>query len=563
MENENSNEKNNENSFIIKGVDKNSLSEESKQIIKKIPSIDFTYICKKCKNIPKLDIEYNKSNIDNLKSYEFIGKIYFRECNYSIELNEDNIDKIDLNLEKVPINKLKEENFMNINQFPNFINNNDNFLNFDSFDDFNKYIEVYKHYLFTKAIIGSYNLHDTKNDKIFTLFENLLFIGFYGYGTKYEYENSIAIKNFSFDKFYKYIKEYSSRLSKLVNINTINIKDLDIFHINGGDDNLYALFSYYKDNINSKGCYVLKYEDFLDKSFDAKKCMDYCREINNIPNENKKNVLFREKDEYLEDIISLGENKYLVRKEKRAFFNVRFDDSRVYTYIFDEKKNEYIIEEQKFDNNIEIEKISIFKKQKILVETINNLYIYEYNIENNNIKFNLIKKFAIKSNENFREMRGKINLFEAKNGDIIYYYPSSLIVISPVTYQIKTIVKLNAQICLEQLNKDLISVDDLWKFDFTSLCFDINKIKLIRINSLDKRATYYLNKNNNICLTKKGHNYYIMDLKSKKIMLSREIDNTIIKNEQVFIFNKKEKIFGISLNYSNEEKELMIFQLKL
>ena len=54
-----------------------------------------------------------------------------------------------------------------------------------------------------------------------------------------------------------------------------------------------------------------------------------------------------------------------------------------------------------------------------------------------------------------------------------------------------------------------------------------------------------------------------MELKSKKIILSREIDNTIIKNEEVFIFNKKEKLFGLCLKYSNDEKELMIFQLKL
>ena len=99
------NENNNKNSFIVKGVDINLLSEEYKPIIKLIPSIDFTYICKKCKQIPKIDIEYNKYNIDNLKNEEYIRKIYFKECNHSIVLNEDNIDNIESNLEKVPLNK--------------------------------------------------------------------------------------------------------------------------------------------------------------------------------------------------------------------------------------------------------------------------------------------------------------------------------------------------------------------------------------------------------------------------------------------------------------------------
>lgn len=549
----------NKNSFTKKGVDINLLSEEYKKIIKQIPSIDFTYICKKCKNIPKINIEYCKYKNNNLTSGEYIGKILFNECNYSITLNEDNIDNNELNLEKVSLTKLKEENYMNINQWRN---NNDNFINFESLDNLNQYIKVYYDYLNIKAIIESYNLHDTKNDKIFTLFENLLLIGFYGYGTIYEYENSIVIKQFSLDKFYMYAKEYFLRFNKLVNINTINIKNTDVIHIDG-DENLYALIPYYKDNINYRGCFISKYENFLDKSFDAKKCIDYCHKINSIPKEKKKNILFREEDEYLEDIISLGENKYLIRKERRKFFNVRFDDSRVYTYIFDDQKNEYIIEKIKFDNDkdIEIEKINLFKKNKILVETAYNLYIYEFNNENNNVKFKLIKKFEITSDEKFRDMRGKKSLIEANNGDIIYYYPSKLVVISTITYQIKTIIKLNGHIFLEQISKNLLCIDDIWKFDFSSLCLDINKIKLIRVNSIDKKNSYYLN--NNICLEKRSNNFYILDLKLKKIIISRQIDDINIKNTKVFIFNKKENIFGIFLIYNNDEEELMIFQFKL
>lgn len=158
-------------------------------------------------------------------------------------------------------------------------------------------------------------------------------------------------------------------------------------------------------------------------------------------------------------------------------------------------------------------------------------------------------------------MRGKKSLIESKNGDILYYFPSKIIVISPITYQIKTVIKLKGTILLEQLDKNLLKIDDLWTFDFTCLCLDINKIKLIRVNNIDLGYSYYFNKN--ICMKKKSNSYYILDLKSKKIIISRQIDDINIKRTEVYIFNKKEKIFGICLEYNDNEKELMVFQLKL
>ena len=170
-------------------------------------------------------------------------------------------------------------------------------------------------------------------------------------------------------------------------------------------------------------------------------------------------------------------------------------------------------------------------------------------------------KYDIISDVKYRDLRGQLSLIEANNGDIIYYYPSKLVVISTNTYQIKTIIILKGAIFLKQINKHLLNVNDIWTFDFTSLCLDINKIKLVRINNIDNVVSYYLN--NNICLKKKGNSYCILDLKLNKIIISREIDYTNIKDEEVFIFNKKENIFGICLNYYNDEKELMTFQFKL
>ena len=353
-----------------------------------------------------------------------------------------------------------------------------------------------------------------------------------------------------------YVKEYSLRL-RLLNINIIDIKKMDIHKVYG-DENLYALIPYYRDNY--KGIYILKYQSFLDKSFDIQKCIDYCYEIDSIPEENKKNILSREKGEYLLDIISLGEKRYLIRKEKREFalFNCRPDDSKAYTYCFDEPKKEYIIEKINLDKDIEIEKISLFKKNKVLIETIENLYLYEIINENNSLKFNLIKKFDIKSDEKYLDLRGEISLIEANNDDIIYYYPSKLLVISTINYQIKTTFKLNGFITLEQLNKNLIKIDDVFKMDLSALCLDMNKMSLVRINNLNG---YYLDKN--FWIKKEYNAIFIYDSKLKKIILSYQYDNNNLGYTKVFILNKKEKKFGIFFSYKNNENKFMIFQLKL
>ena len=46
-----------------------------------------------------------------------------------------------------------------------------------------------------------YNFGETKNNELFSLFEDLLQIGLYGFGTYYEYQNSIIIKEFLMEKF--------------------------------------------------------------------------------------------------------------------------------------------------------------------------------------------------------------------------------------------------------------------------------------------------------------------------------------------------------------------------
>ena len=202
----------NKNSFLKKGIKINNLSDKEKELINKIPHTDYTYICKYCKKIPRIEIVYNeeKENESNifleknfLTNKKYIVKINFKECKNSTTLNrlvnyDDYNDADFLGLIKVSLDKLREENFKNVNKRKNAIYQEE-YLNFDNINDFKEYLKVYKSFLNIKDKIKEYNINDTKNNKIFTLFENLLYVGFNGLGTKFEFENSIAIKEFTFD----------------------------------------------------------------------------------------------------------------------------------------------------------------------------------------------------------------------------------------------------------------------------------------------------------------------------------------------------------------------------
>ena len=55
----------NKNTFPKKRIEKNNLSDKDKELINKIPRIDYTYICKYCKKIPKIEIVYNEEKENN------------------------------------------------------------------------------------------------------------------------------------------------------------------------------------------------------------------------------------------------------------------------------------------------------------------------------------------------------------------------------------------------------------------------------------------------------------------------------------------------------------------
>ena len=72
--------------------------------------------------------------------------------------------------------------------------NPEKYLYFENVNNLKKYLNVYKSCLNIKDQIKEYNLGDTKNNKTFILFENLLYIGFNGLGIIFKFENSIIKK---------------------------------------------------------------------------------------------------------------------------------------------------------------------------------------------------------------------------------------------------------------------------------------------------------------------------------------------------------------------------------
>ena len=197
---ENTNIENNK--FIPKTIDLKLLSQKDQNIINNIPFIDYTYICTYCKKIPQIDIKYDK-NEGHIKAF------YLNECGKKIKIDNNNSNesgcniKLDINynfgLKKIPLEALYKENYMNINS--NKLLKNENKLPFETINELNEYLKVYKSYLNIREEMKKYNFGETKNNELFSLFEDLLKIGLYGLGTYNEYKNSIIIKEFLMEKF--------------------------------------------------------------------------------------------------------------------------------------------------------------------------------------------------------------------------------------------------------------------------------------------------------------------------------------------------------------------------
>ena len=544
----------NKNSFQKKGLEINNLTDKDKEIINKIPFIEYTYICKYCKKIPKIEIVYTEEKPDILYNKSFLSnkkriqKINFKECKYSTTLNAfqnyDDNETDFFGLEKVSLDKLKSENFMDINKQKDLINP-EKYLNFENMNKFNEYLNVYKSYLNIKGQIKEYNLGDSKNNKIFTLFENLLYIGFNGLGTKYEYENSIVIKEFTFDKFICYNKELPIKNElHFINIRNILFKDrVDLYNIN---NELYGIIPWKNGEYNTK-IYIVKYDLFLNKSFNVNEYLKYCRIDSVVPKELKKDFLNLPQIMFssIDNIIALEENVYIVR-----IFNL------LIKYSFDETSNEYLTENIILENeDNEFQELILLKNKIIFILTINYIYFYSYNKENKNLNFakKLSNIFGKKSHP-----KDSLNIIYLKNGKTLFYYINSAILIMlMITLEIQLVVKFNNSAYIHRINTKLLEFED---YSFISkeqkTYLDIYKTKLFEKERVYNRFNidgHFLN--NDIIISKGLNQILIKDRKTKNI------EYIYMGILEIFIFNKEENLFGLFI-YDDEKYKLIIYRKK-
>ena len=433
---------------------------------------------------------------------------------------------------------------MNINKKKDLINPEK--LNFQNINNFNEYLNVYKSYLNIKDQIKKYNLDDTRNNKVFTLFENLLYIGYNGLGTKFEFENSIAIKEFTFDKFIFYNKELAINDDiHFINIRNIIFKEsIELFNIN---NKLYGIKPW-KENAKNDKIYIVKYDSFLNEFYKVNEYLKYCFNDCVVPKELKKDFLNLPQELlffHVSNIIVLEENVYIVR-----IYNM------LIKYSFDEKRNEYLIDDFKVENkDNEFQELILLKNNIIFIMTIDYIYFYSYNKENKNLKFE--KKFTNIFGKKSHP-KDSLHIIYLNKGKILFYYiNTAILIISMINQQIQLIVKMNKNAYIHRINEKLLKFEDFSLFsNVKKTFFDINKEKLFEMESEFNEFNiddYCLN--NDIVIKNGLEGIEIKNRKTKKIEYFH------MGLLDIFIFNKKENLFGLYI-YDDEKYKLSIYKTK-
>ena len=541
--NENKNENNNfEKEFIPRNIDLKLLSQEDQNIINNIPYIDFTYICIYCKKIPKLDIKYDKEE-GHIKS------LCLEECGNKVKLDNSKSNepgahlKLDINnnfgLKKISLETLYKENYMSINS--NKILKKENKLPFETIKELNEYLKVYKSYLNIREEMKKYNFGETKNNELFSLFEDLLYIGLYGFGTYNEYKNSIIIKEFLLEKFKTFNKiQVLTNGLKLFRLNYVTFKKTaNVIHLK---DNIIAL-KYHNKDYNNKFCvlkYDLKSENFFDSNIHQK--YSEFHSYKDIPLEFRKNFILCNECLEFDKIFYFGKNEYLVQPQNKKF---------LYKFYFDENINEYLY--NKFDIKIEgdISNIFVLDNNDIVVITFSHVYIYTIDYGSNLL-------FCIKQFFDLNFPYQRPTLLKMKNGNFIINFPEKLIYFSK-SYEIISIFKI---IYIKSQFYDMIKLNNE-KIIFGNMgkSYHLN-IKTFKFSFFEIAEYVSFGINDNILGKTFSDSFSLFDYKlNKSIYIEKFGDPYYWLNSRFILLDRSKNIFGfISNNLSNTF--MKIYQIK-
>ena len=418
---------------IHKSISFSNLTIQEKKLISFIPSCKKIYLCKKCGKIPIIEITFLQGEIIFgiicLKHEEYWGYQKFIEClnikNYSSEY------------------KIKEKDL----------------LPFETKEDLDNYIKAAEIYFKLKDKIIQYN-DEIKDNHVFSFFENLLSLGLYGGGTKYEYLNSILFKDMDIFYFNSY-----NKIKELPNGKKFFLKS---------NEKIYDINDLYSNSIitklNSDSILIINKNIifFVDPTF--------------------KNTIIKKIDvselKIINQIISLQKNIYLIRGDEIKVFIIEINGKNYSINRFNPKE---IIEK----NQDKIYFINTLKhKAKNFSKNVNStqfillakkyLFLYEYSEYND---YYFLKEFLYIEYSNIDAFDKKPSFLELNNGDIIINKIRNLCCFDVVNWKIRAIInksKNHLDFFLSKFDKNHFFIYKDYMMNSFKLTYIVNRIEFCK-----------------------------------------------------------------------------------
>lgn len=483
----------------------NSLTENEKILISKIPKLNKTYVCSCCKEIPLITIK----NI--LNKFCFI-----KQCSKNkIIINE--IDKLlNSSLKLIDITISKNKKF--------------DLLPFESQGEFENFKKVAQSYFNIKDYILEMNNGDTKNNLVFSFFENLLSIGLYGTNTKFEYLNSVAIKEFKKEKFNFYNKIYRLHNGRKFYLKTTKELSLPKSELVVFCPGFYAIKSNYKVKIikgsieeieiSSKYNYGLKNVKIYDMEY--KGFSGIIREIT---------CLNKDKDIYL-----LRDNSILL-----AQFNGT---------IFDFKTLHPATDDYEIINIRELRKcIKKYSKNsdnslQFMLIGRNIIKLCEYSNESG---FSILIKINYGNKNNNIGYGIKCNSFVIKNKSTLISREYGIYLLDLYNFQINAFIELKYNI-----NNYFIKINDYKVLYGGNAVINIKNFDIKFLSFGPNFSTSVCKIDNNLIFNS-GDMLCFVDINTKKIF---SIPHCLLNSNKIFHINDKE--FGIFYEQSGIKDKYFI-----